>query len=174
MTKRSLVVGPVLTPNWLEKWRGIVAEIDRQLIVGVQEEGKGLTLDQLQLVTEHRNPFETVASPNSGVVVPQPPVVRSVDGLLADWRNFYRDIFGEEVNFSGLRIPEHRDGFDRLIVVVRGMTPEACLSEVPRTLPVLEVHKRKFGQDRVRQRRSGSQVPPLRPRKPCRLGARPG
>ncbi len=118
------VVGPVLTPDWLEKRRGIAAEIDRQLIIGVQEEGKGLTLDQLQLVTEHRNPFEAVAPPpNSVVVVPQPSVARSVDELLAEWVSFYHEI-GVEVDLLGLKVPARREGFPRIIVVAKGMSPE--------------------------------------------------
>lgn len=60
---KQVVVSPVtITPDWLEKRRGIMAEIDHQLIVGVQEADKGLTLDQLQLITEHCSPFEAVAS----------------------------------------------------------------------------------------------------------------
>ena len=61
----------------------------------------------------------------SPTVVPAvvPTIVRSVDELVAEWSDFYREI-GVEVDFAGLRVPEHRDGFDRLIVVAKGMTPE--------------------------------------------------
>lgn len=53
----NLVVGPVSMPDWLEKRRKVFGELDRQLVVGLREPGKGLSLDDLQSITEHRNPF---------------------------------------------------------------------------------------------------------------------
>lgn len=41
---------------------------------------------------------------------------------LMDWFHFYKENFGLEVNFADLKIPERREGFDRLIVVVQGVT----------------------------------------------------
>lgn len=46
--------------------------------------------------------------------------------LLADWQAFYRCVFEVEVDFSNLVIPEKRAGFDRLLIVAQGMTPQ-CL-----------------------------------------------
>ncbi|MBI4118900.1 MAG: hypothetical protein HY452_01395 [Parcubacteria group bacterium] len=60
VARKKAVVGPDLTPDWLEKRRNVMGEIDAQLIWGLCEPGKGLTLDQLQIVIEHRNPFEVV------------------------------------------------------------------------------------------------------------------
>ena len=62
--KRNMVVDPVsLTPDWLEKRDGIFQELARQTRQAVENPGTGLTLNQLQLVTEHRNPFEKPAFP---------------------------------------------------------------------------------------------------------------
>jgi hypothetical protein len=47
-----------------------------------------------------------------------------VSVLLADWQKFYLDLFGLEVDFSALAIPTKKKGFDRLIVVAQGMTPQ--------------------------------------------------
>lgn len=47
--------------GWFEKYKGITKQIDEQLLRGLQESGKGLTLEQLQLVVEHQNPFYVVA-----------------------------------------------------------------------------------------------------------------
>ena len=61
MKQKKVVVSQDLTPDWpkwLEKQGNIQAEIWRQLILGLKNPGSGLTLDQLQLVVEHRNPFE--------------------------------------------------------------------------------------------------------------------
>ncbi len=56
----SLVVDPVLSLDWLKKRKNIFTELDRQLIQGLENPGTGLSLDQLQLITEHKNPFELV------------------------------------------------------------------------------------------------------------------
>jgi len=42
--------------------------------------------------------------------------------LLADWQAFYRDVFGIEIDFLNLTIPEKRAGFDRLLILSQGMT----------------------------------------------------
>lgn len=121
MTKQ-VVVGPGLTPDWLKKRKGVMEAIENQIILGLERSRAGLTLDQLQLVVEHKNPFDAVAvaQPKSEVV----QTVRSVDEVLADCFSFYQNVFEEEVDFSCLRVPERREGFDRLIVVAKGMSPE--------------------------------------------------
>ncbi len=43
---------------------------------------------------------------------------------LDPWLKFYRDVLNVAVNLDTLRIPQHVPGFDRLIVVMPGMTPE--------------------------------------------------
>ena len=55
--KKTIAVGPGLTPDWLRKKIGIMKAIDEQLLLGLERPGSGLTLDQLQRVVEHRNPF---------------------------------------------------------------------------------------------------------------------
>jgi len=44
--------------------------------------------------------------------------------LLASWQQFYQDLFGFEVDFSGLTVPGRKRGFDRLMEVAQGMTPQ--------------------------------------------------
>ena len=43
---------------------------------------------------------------------------------LSDWQTFYAEVFGIQTDFSTLRVPEKQEGFNRLIVVAGGMTPE--------------------------------------------------
>ncbi len=54
----------------------------------------------------------------------------SIETLLFGWKRFYKDFFGLELDFSQVRIPEHQLGFDRLLVIAQGLTPnqafEAC------------------------------------------------
>ncbi len=55
--------------------------------------------------------------------------------LLADWQRFYKKHFNLDKDFSTLRIPEQKEGFDRLIVVVEGMTPEKLFSAIKSLTP---------------------------------------
>lgn len=100
----------------------------------VMEEA-GLEYDDLQvpiddpnfrslLVQFWRRRGVVAVTSDTAIVVPTISTAEVVKAILADWGNFYRDVFGEEVDFSGLRVPERRDGFDRLIVVAKGMSPE--------------------------------------------------
>jgi len=41
---------------------------------------------------------------------------------LLSWQDFYREYFGMELDFSEIEIPETKDGFDRLIVIAKGIT----------------------------------------------------
>ena len=64
----KLVVGPDQMPGWLEKRRKIMGELEGQLIRGLRKPEKGFTLEQLQMVVEHRNPFEVVETPADALV----------------------------------------------------------------------------------------------------------
>lgn len=45
--------------------------------------------------------------------------------LVADWEKFYRDL-GVAVDLSNLAVPKKQEGFDRLIVVAKGMTSQGA------------------------------------------------
>lgn len=55
---------------------------------------------------------------------------RNIEVTLAVWRDLYKKEFNLDVDMSEIRIPEHKPGFDRLIVVAKGATLnkayEAC------------------------------------------------
>lgn len=55
---------------------------------------------------------------------------------LADWTEFYREEFGITLDIRSLegRIPAHKAGFDRLIVVPRGMTFVKILDQMKRKM----------------------------------------
>jgi hypothetical protein len=58
-----------------------------------------------------------------------------VSNLLASWQAFYRDLFGLEVDFSHLKVPAKKKGFDRLIVVAQGMTPQRLYDKCAELFP---------------------------------------
>ena len=47
-----------------------------------------------------------------------------MNNLISEWKEFYNDLFGIKVNFSNLQIPEKPKGFERLIIVAKGMTSQ--------------------------------------------------
>lgn len=51
---------------------------------------------------------------------------------VADWQNFYKNVFGIEVN---LQTPQKQKGFDRLIVVAKGMTPQLLYNKCEELFP---------------------------------------
>jgi len=57
--------------------------------------------------------------------------------LLDEWVQFYREVFGLEVNFSNLKIPKRLHGFTRLLVVAKDLTLKR----------MLEVSKKHYGVD---------------------------
>lgn len=54
---RATVVSPGLTPDWLKKRKGVMSAIETQLIERLASGTKGLDLEHLQALVEHRNPF---------------------------------------------------------------------------------------------------------------------
>ncbi len=58
--------------------------------------------------------------------------IQKVAGLFPDpailtdqvkqWENFYREVLGITADFSQVKLPERKEGFNRLIIVVNGLT----------------------------------------------------
>lgn len=117
MDTNSVVVGQDLTPDWLKRRASAFAEIERQLTQGLENPGTGLTLDHLQLFIEHRNPFLVV------------------DEIFLKWKTFYKELFGIECDFANLVVPKRKKGFDRLIVVAKGMTPNRLFGKMKECFP---------------------------------------
>jgi len=105
-----MVVGQDLTPDWVKKIGTMLAEIFRQLYLGLKEPGKGLSLEQLQLFIEHRNPFAKVAT----------KLVDAYEHIRRDWEKFYKDNFNLTVDFSGVRIPNYPGIGWRLLIIAQG------------------------------------------------------
>ncbi len=43
---------------------------------------------------------------------------------LADWKIFYKNLFGFNLDLSQVKIPKRQPGFDRLLVIAQGLTPD--------------------------------------------------
>lgn len=86
----------------MSEWAGILRDLFRQIDDG------SITKEQLQNFLEHKNPFET----------------KSILSTFLEWQPFYRDLFGIDLDVTDLSVSKKQPGFDRLIVVVPGMTPQ--------------------------------------------------
>lgn len=124
--KKKMVVGQDFTPDWVKKIGTMLAEIFRQLHLRLKEPGKGLSLEQLQLFIEHRNPFAKVAT----------KLVDVYEHIRRDWEKFYKDNFNLTVDFSGVRIPKCPGIGWRLLIIAQGLGPER----------VYQVSKQVFGK----------------------------
>ena len=106
-----MVVGQDLTPDWVKKIGTMLAEIFRQLHLGLKEPDKGLSLDQLQAFIEHRNPFAKATT----------QIVDTYEHIRRDWGTFYKNDFNLAMDFSGLCIPKCPGVGWRLLIIAQGL-----------------------------------------------------
>ena len=92
MAKKREIVGS------MSEWSGALKDLFRQINDG------SLKLEQLKAFVGHQNLFI------------------SSDSLLKDWARFYKEYFNIDADLSDLKIPEKNPGFDRLIIVAKGLT----------------------------------------------------
>lgn len=59
-------------------------------------------------------------------------------GFVEGWQKFYLEEFGLKVNLSKLVIPPHRNGFDRLIVIVPGVTAQSVYNACAKHFKILK------------------------------------
>ena len=59
----------------------------------------------------------------------------TLQDMLAGWANFYKEVFGLELDFSGIVVPERKSGFDRLLVIAQGMTPQRLFDKCKELFP---------------------------------------
>lgn len=55
--------------------------------------------------------------------------------LLTGWTKFYKDVFGLDLDFSRITTPERKPGFDRLLVIAQGMTPQRLFDKCKELFP---------------------------------------
>lgn len=59
----------------------------------------------------------------------------STEAQGARWVALYRELFGIELDYTSIKIPDRRPGFDRLIIVAKGMTPMVIFAAMKRLFP---------------------------------------
>lgn len=80
---------------------GMMEDLNHKLRKGV------ITVGQLGLFLKKENPFAVDYSL-----------------LISEWAIFYKEVFGIEVDFFDIFIPTKRAGFDRLLIILQGMTTQ--------------------------------------------------
>lgn len=136
------VKGSDLTLDWLEKRRSIMAEIDRQLILGLNVPGKGLSLEQLQIsAVEHRNAFAKKGKPSLLSMLNIGHVTKEDLGKLSIWdlkmlyALFYEQVFGLLISFPNELMPEASSEFAWLICIPGIISNEAAYRSGKSELP---------------------------------------
>lgn len=59
-----------------------------------------------------------------------------IEKLKKGWEGFYRDTFKIEADFSQVEIPEKREGFEKLIIMAKGLTPQKLFDKLKELCPV--------------------------------------
>lgn len=128
---RAASVGnPDLTPEWIkwyEKYTRIKKELDRQVLQGIRQPGKGLTLAQLQAVVEHRNPFAFEVNEDAARILPTSATDIWAMNVKAQWEKAYKDM-KLDVDFSDIDI-RPRPGFWP-ILMAKGFLIEQFYSKI--------------------------------------------
>ncbi len=116
----------------MSEWSGVLKDLFRQIDDG------SITLEELKDLANHnRLPIFT----------------------LQDWQELYKDCFGEQYDFSQLKIPAQQSGFDWLVVVAKGMTPQKAYDACVKLFPCRKYTNRGLDEVVNWETRSASQEP---------------
>ncbi len=121
-----------LKARLFDLWGSVV-----ELVRGEKRDGEQVAR-VLQTIKDNPNfaeEFFSGAAKNRSVETRQAVKTRSLRAQLRDWEKFYQDVFGLQKNFSGLKVPAKKPGFDRLLVVARGMTPNRIYNRMKELMP---------------------------------------
>ena len=90
-----------------------------------------------KLVMDHKRDPEEVCNVFQMIIAGKRIVeaTPTLQEMLAGWSMFYKEVFGLELDFSGITIPEHKPGFDRLLVIAQGMTPQRLFDKCEELFP---------------------------------------
>ncbi len=94
----------------MSEWSGVLKDLFRQIDDG------SIKLRDVQGFLEHENPF-------------------GLGRLISEWEKFYKNLFGIKADFSNLQIPKKQKGFDRLIVMAQGITPQTAFNKCEELFP---------------------------------------
>ena len=98
-----------------EKLLGLQIDLNEKLRKG------NLSLEELSLFLQRKNPFEKVTSASD---------------FLADWTSFYKKHFNLKVDFSEIKIPEKpTEGKWRLLFIAKGLTNNKVYDACKRKFP---------------------------------------
>lgn len=65
--------------------------------------------------------------------------------LISDWENFYRDL-GTNCDLSGVAIPDDPGGFERVIIVATGITPQTAYDLCVKNFQCLKYAEKNLGE----------------------------
>lgn len=72
--------------------------------------------------------------------------------LVQEWVVFYKNVFGLDCDFSSVKIPERKPGFNRLIIVAQGMTPQKLFDKCAELFPSWKYTKKSLDEIVISER----------------------
>lgn len=94
-----------------------------EMVLGGKRDAKEVA-DALQVIKDHRDFAKRLGLKNS------PVISNDVKAKAMEWESLYKEVFGLDKDFSNLQISERKEGFDRLIIVAQGMTPNRIFNKL--------------------------------------------
>ena len=122
--------------------KGLVAKTDQkarvfslqtsvsEMVLGGKRDAKEVA-DALQVIKNHRDFAKRLGLAVTSTLNLDPDTERQ----LKEWQTLYRELFGQEKDFSALKIPERKEGVTRLIVVAQGMNPNRIFNKLKELMP---------------------------------------
>ncbi|HMQ02253.1 MAG TPA: hypothetical protein PKD79_04305 [Candidatus Doudnabacteria bacterium] len=89
-----------------------------------------------------KNPFAMSPTEEVGLEV----LAEERAEMLLNWEEFYKEFFDEDVDFTHLQVPERLEGFDRLIVVAKGMTAQLVYDRCADSFPCMKYTDRSLSE----------------------------
>ncbi len=62
-------------------------------------------------------------------------IPKEIREKIKDWQNFYREVFQMEIDFSHIKIPKKQEGFERLIIMQKGLTVQRLFDKCAELFP---------------------------------------
>lgn len=110
-----------------------VAELFSSITSVILSFVQGLNFEQIKWLIGHKTQLANAIRDAIRALLVD---VGDFSGVLLDWQNFYRKVFGIEVDFlSNLVIPAQPEGFDRLLIIADGITPQRLYDKCVQLFP---------------------------------------
>jgi len=101
-----------------------------------EEQEKEKTLEEIEAV--RRRIEKSGKVPEGFFAGKKEKLTGELSETIKQWQEFYQETFKITPDFSKLEIPEKREGFDKLLVIAKGMTPQKLFNQCKELFPAVK------------------------------------